>query len=215
MDLFKQYEEELSQDVAGFFPTDDEVISQILSVPEHYSANLVVDLGNTAYIYPSLTFSGGCWVQSGVGALIGNGCDLLYANTFCNLHVVGQGIFGSGQLRVAIQTSDTDVSGSYTDPTSGLAQFPTSFSSGGILTLNSGSLGGGTFGAGVSGQFIQSGFSVAAGFQRPFRYARANVLSGSSDFFVGPLSVSFVSQLKTTGSGGGFTYSPTSGTPSV
>lgn len=174
------------------------------------SANLVVDLGGTVLSYPSLVTSG---AFPGSGALIGNSVDLLNANTFCNLNVVGQNAGLSGQLRVAVQTSDADTSGLYTDPTSGLAQLPTSFQSGGILILNSGGIFQGTFSSGTSGQFIQSGFNVFAGFQRPQRFARANVISG--DFYNGPLALSFVSQLKTTGSGGGFSFAPQSGNVNV
>ncbi len=60
---------------------------------------------------------------------------------------------------------------------------------------------------------MQSGFSVYGAFQRLGRFARAVALSG--DFYVGPLSVNIVSQLRTTGSGGGFSFSPTSGVVNV
>ncbi len=194
------------------------------------SANLIVDLGGTALSYPTLpagasgTLSGGVFAAS--GALVGQSVDMLHANTFTNLMITGLSLNTSGQLRVQVQTSDTDVSGNYTDPTSGLAQLPTYFESGGIIRLNSGGILGGTIqgainqggglgntagtsGAPNSGYAIQSGFTAFAGFQRIGRYARANVVSG--DFYVGPLALAFVSQLKTTGSGGGFTLSPTSG----
>ena len=181
------------------------------------SANLIVDLGNTAAMQLSVGLggAGSGLVYAASGAVIGQGVDLRNADTFCNLFAAGNGIFGSGQLRIQIQTSDSDVSGNYTDPTSGLAALPTSFSSGGILILNSGALGGGLLGAFTSGQSIQSGFAVAAGFQRPQAgtYVRANVLSG--DFFAGTLTVGFISQYRTTGSGGGFTYSPGSGSVNV
>jgi hypothetical protein len=85
--------------------------------------------------------------------------------------------------------------------------------SGGILILNSGGTGGGTLGAFISGHAMQSGFVEAAGFQRPQRYARAIVLSG--DYYVGSLSVGFISQRKITGSGGGSVQTPGSGTPFV
>ncbi len=175
----------------------------------------VVDIGNTCFSEPSIVAFGlGSGLAfPGSGAIIGDSCDLLQANNYCNLNVVGNALTTSGQLRVQVQCSDTDVSGSFTDPTSGLAAFPGAFESGGILRLNSGGVGGGLFGAFVSGQAIQSGFNVFQGFQRPQRYARANTVSG--DRYVGPLSVSFVSQLKTAGSGGGYTTSPTSGSVNV
>lgn len=139
--------------------------------------------------------------------------DLIHANTFCNLNVVGQAAGTSGQLRVAVQTADVTTSGSFTDPTSGLNQIPPPFQSGGLLIINSGGIMNGIYSSGTSGYFVQSGFSAFAAFQRPHRYARAVVLSG--DFYWGPLAISFVSQYRTTGSGGGFTLSPGSGSVSV
>jgi hypothetical protein len=186
------------------------------------SANLIVDLGNTAQTgvsinstqQPSLA-SGALYISVASGAVVGNSLNFQNADTFCNLHVTGVPSFASGQLRIAVQTAGADTSGSYTDPTSGLATFPTSFQSGGILILNSGGLLGGVLGANVSGQFFYSGFGVFAGFQRPQagQFVRAVALSG--DFFAGALSVEFVSQYRTTGSGGGFSYAPGSGTVNV
>ncbi len=183
------------------------------------SASLLVDLGNTCQIANTINnnvfgTSLTSWT-SGLqtplsGAICGNSVDMLNANTFCNLLVTGIPAVTSGQLRVAVQCSDVDTSGLYTDPTSGLPQFPTSFQSGGILWINSGGLTNGTFGAAVSGQQINSGFAVAAGFQRPQRYVRALVVAGDS--FIGDLDVNFISNLKTTGSGGGFSWAPQSGT---
>lgn len=179
------------------------------------SASYMVDVGGTCVSLPTLNVSGNVWLLSGSSAVIGTSVDLLHANSFCNLHAIGQAFTGSGQLRIAVQCSDTDTSGTYTDPTSGLPQMPTSFSSGGVLIINSGSLGGGVLGAQTSGQFVQSGFDVFAGFQRPQRFARAFLISGTTDFFTGPLAVGFVSQLKITGSGGGFSMQPSSGVVSV
>ncbi len=144
------------------------------------------------------------------GAIIGNGVNMINANTVTNLLVVG--VCTSGQLRVAVQTAPNDVSGQYTDPTSGLAQMPGAFQSGGILWINSGGLNGGTLGPTTSGQVVSGGFMVASIFQRPQQYARAIILSG--DFGACSL-VGFISNLKVTGSGGGTTQSPQSGTPSV
>jgi len=186
------------------------------------SANLVVDLGQTTIQAASIVAGGGglgvmsgqIGITSGLvnvcsGGIVGQGVNLGQSDTYCNLVVAGQLINGSGQLRIAVQTSDTDTSGNYTDPTSGLPTFPTSFSSGGILFLNSGGLGSGVLGGGTSGQAAQSGFFTCAAFQRVGTFARAVALSG--DFYVGPLSVGFISNLRTTGSGGGQTQSPGSG----
>lgn len=191
-----------------------------------HSANLIVDIGGTAQTMITLAAGGGgigvmsgqVGIASGLvyaasGGIIGQTIDMLNSDTFCNLMVAGQSLNTSGQLRIAVQTSDTDTSGLYTDPTSGLAQLPTYFSSGGILILNSGGVGSGVLNNGVSGQAMQSGFLQFAAFQRPGRYARANVVSG--DFYFGPLTLAFVAQLHTTGSGGGFSYSPSSGVVNV
>ncbi len=164
------------------------------------SANYVVDLYGTCFMQYTLVSTA---LFPASGAIIGEVVDLNEANSFTNLLVVGRPVAAgiSGQLRIQVQTADTILSGDFTDPTSGLAAFPTVFESGGIVRLNSGGLGEGLFGAGVSGQFIRSGFVVTAAFQRPHRYARANVISG--DFFFGLYHSSFVAQRKTTGSGGG------------
>lgn len=186
------------------------------------SANLVVDLGNTTLQYP-MAFAGPGFTAS--GAIIGIPVDMIHANTFTSLMISAKSTTNSGQLRVIVQTQDTDpATGTWLDPTSGLAQMPTVFESGGVVRLNSGGgtvvdaapaafVQGGTFGAVVSGQCLFSGCLVFAGFQRPHRYARALALSG--DFFTGQLSFAFVAQAKTTGSGGGFTYSPGSGLVNV
>lgn len=172
------------------------------------SANLIVDLGNTAYMYPGHPT---VTVFPASGAEIGNVLDMIEADTFTNLLLVGKPAINSGQLRVAVQTSDDgrDISlssGSFTDPTSGMdltnRPFPTAFESGGILRLNSGGLGTGLFGAGTSGQYIRSGFIVAGAFQRPHRYVRANLISG--DFYFGTFFSAFVGQKHITGSGGGY-----------
>ena len=179
------------------------------------SANLVVDIGNTCQSQQSvptpaqLSPSGQVCGLSGVQ--VGQTLDLIHADTFCNLYITGTAVLASGPLIVGVQTADSDVSGNYTDPTSGLAQLPTVFQSGGVVWLNSGSFGG-IYGSGTSGQFVQSGFAAYAGFQRVGRYARVLFNSG---FFIGPVQAGFVTQFKTTGSGGGFTYSPGSGTVNV
>ncbi|MCC6425107.1 MAG: hypothetical protein IT447_16660 [Phycisphaerales bacterium] len=175
------------------------------------SASYLVDLGGTS----NLNYVGGTSIApaNGVGStpasgvIIGQPVDLLFANTFCNLLVVG-GVSQSGSFQVAVQTSDSTASGSFTDPTSGMpsAAFPTSFLSGGISIVNSG--------ASVSGSPFNSGINWAAGFQRPGRYARAVILSGN--LTNAPVWVGFVSQMKVTGSGAGFTWSPAnSGTNTI
>lgn len=198
-------------------PTDQEVIDLILSLPEHYSANLVVDLGGAADSHFSIGIggAGSGLIYAASGAVVGLIADMLNSDTYCNLSLAGTAVFTSGQLRVAVQTSDTTTSGDFYNPTSGLAaaDLPTVFASGGIVWLNSGQAGGGVFGAQVSGQSIQSGFMAFAGFQRNRRYARAIVMSG--DFYAGTLTAAFVSQRKTTGSGGGFSFSPSSGSVNV
>jgi hypothetical protein len=198
------------------------------------SAFLAGDLLNSTIAQPSFQAFSGHFVASGGLNQVGLSVDMNNADTFCNVLIVGTANTGSGQLRVAVQTADADVSGQYTDPTSGLVQMPTIFESGGIVRLNSGGLLGGTYqgtvsqgpgttapagmvfansGSPQSGYAIQSGFVVFAGFQRPGRFVRATLVSG--DFYDGPLAVGFVSQLRSTGSGGGATYSPGSGSVNV
>jgi hypothetical protein len=171
------------------------------------SANLIVDLGGTTQVVNTITsppFLSGGAIFAGSGTVIGNSCNMLHSDTYCNMIVTGAS--QSGQLRIQVQCSDSDVSGTYTDPTSGLAQLPTTFQSGGILWLNSGGAGNGLFTAQASGFTMGSGltgFAFFAAFQRPYQFARANVLGEGSAQYAGPLMVDFISQLKTTGSGGG------------
>lgn len=176
------------------------------------SASYLTDLGNTVQMGVSITdgplLSGGL-IAVASGTTIGQGINMNNANSFCNLCLTG--ISSSGRLRVQVQCADTDTSGSYTDPTSGLPQLPTAFSSGGILWVNSG-LDNGLLGPVVSGQSIASGFQVAAGFQRTGTFVRANVLTEGTAQFGGSLTASFISQLRTTGSGAGFSWAPSSGT---
>jgi hypothetical protein len=147
------------------------------------------------------------------GELVGGIVDMLHANNFCNLFVVGGPT--SGPVSVQVQTSDLTTSGSFVDPTSGLPVMPTSFQSGGILIVNSGLWASGSpLGPGVNNApLFCSGGAQIAGFLRVGRYVRARALSGNA--FDAPLTAGFLSQLKTTGSGAGFTFSPTSGTVSV
>lgn len=175
------------------------------------SASLTVDLGNTCQMDVSIQGTpvlSGALVAPCSGAIIGDGINMMNSDTYCNLFVAGYST--SGQLRVQVQCADSDVSGSYTDPMSGLTERPGAWQSGAILWINSGGAGGGLLGAGVSGQFLASGFTIAQGFIRTGTFVRANLLSG--DFGGGPLTIGFISNLKTTGSGYGFTWAPGSGT---
>ena len=168
------------------------------------SANLLVDLGSTCQQGVTIAPANGVGSSPASGVIVGTPVDLANANTFCNLQVVG-GVSQSGPFKVQVQTSPTLNSGDFTDPTSGLAQLPTSFLSGGVMVCNSG--------AGVSGSPFASGLSQSAAFQRPHRYARAIAMSG--DQYNAPVTATFISQLRTTGSGAGFTFSPGSGVVNV
>lgn len=163
------------------------------------SANLLVDLANTSLPStsgnPNLSIgpANGVGGSPASGIIIGQIVDLRYADTYCNI-VVGAGPSISGQFKLAVQTSDATTSGSFTDPTSGLPVFPGAMQSGGVFIFNSGNT-----------QMNSGGFGFGA-FVRPHRYARINCLSG--DQFNAPIIAGFVSQLRTVGSGGGFTASP-------
>lgn len=181
------------------------------------SANLVVDIGTTTQHQNSISPANGVGSSPASGTIIGAIVDLLHANTFCNLVVAGGP--SSGAFRVGVQVSDGTTSGSFVDVTSGLAAgtFPTAFISGGLMTCNSGLWASGwttTPGAVVdSAPLFCSGGVQYGGFVRNARYARAIVLSGAT--YAAPVTVGFVSQLKVTGSGAGFTFAPGSGTVSV
>jgi hypothetical protein len=162
------------------------------------SANYVVDLFNATLqgISVGQNMSGALANSPASGIVIGLSVDFLYANAATQLVVVG-GPSVSGQCRIAVQTSDTDVSGNYTDPTSGLQTFPGAFLSGGIYVYNSGNV-------------LASGGIAGTYFQRPNRFVRAIVLSG--DQFNAPVQAGFLGQAKLTGSGYSYTWSPGSGT---
>jgi hypothetical protein len=160
--------------------------------------------------------SGGC-ISSLSGILIGDVVDLRDANTYCNVYVAGLSL-GSGPLVIGIQASDSVLSGTFTDPTSGLPQFPRGVTSGGFLIIGSGAWAaagdvGGVFSSGVSGYMVTSGFMAIAAFQRPQRYVRLFVGSGFMD--CAGLTGGFISQFKFVGSGPGFSYLPTSGIVNV
>lgn len=159
-----------------------------------------------------IPFLSGGSVFVGSGATVGQGIDLLHADTYCNLFAAG--VTQSGKLRLQVQCSDTDVSGNYTDPTSGMAQLPGAFQSGAILWINSGQ-DNGILGVQVSGQSVASGWAVAQGFVRTGRFARVIALAEATAQYGGGLAAGFISNLKTTGSGGGFTMLPGSGAVNV
>ena len=173
------------------------------------SASLTVDLANTTDYRPSII------AGSGSNLVVGEIVDLLQANTYTNVFVTGGAGGGSGAVEVRIQTSDALTSGSFTDPTSGLAQLPVNVVSGGCLFANSGLWGSGNYSLSSpvnNAPLWCSGGIQFGAFQRPARYARLLLNSGP---YPGAIVAGFVGAKKTTGSGGGFTYSPGSGTVDV
>lgn len=179
------------------------------------SANLVVDLHATTQHQPSIGIDDtNNWPAS--GPLVGRIVDLLHSDTLCNVQVIAPAL--SGVVRVQVQVSDSTLSGTFSDPVSGYGAFPqmANVHSGGIFIFNSGVYASGSVGFSAppvadAPLFCSGGVAFGA-FQRNGRYARAILLSGQGGAGIG---VNFVSQLKTIGSGAGFTYSPTSGTPDV
>jgi hypothetical protein len=180
------------------------------------SANLALDLGGTCLLQSTLppnigTIGSGGFVDAyRSGIMIGQTVDMINADTYCNVLVLGT-MVTSGPLLLAVQDSDSTTSGNFTDPTSGLPQFPQFVSSGGQVYIGQSGTGAnyGTLGAFVSGQSPLSGFAVAFAFQRKQRYVRVNMQSG---FYAGPLQVAVLGNLKYTGSGGGYNWYPGSGT---
>ena len=174
------------------------------------SANLIVDIGNTCEYRTSVS------VGSGSDLVVGQIVDLQNADTNCQVWVAG-GLGGSGVVEVRVQTAEATTSGSFTDPTSGLAanDRPGFFSSGGAFFANSGLHGSGnSFLSSVvnNAPFFCSGGIQFTHFQRPHRYARLILVSG---VYPATITAGFLSNKLTTGSGGGFTYAPGSGTVSV
>lgn len=174
---------------------------------KRFAAGLAVDLAQSCDFFPSVV------VLS--GASVGSIVDLLHANT--HTQVVVMGVQLSGPTPFLIQTSDGITSGSFTDPTSGLTGFPLygGVVSGGIFWTNSGLRASGNQ-AGLHNQtnnapLFASGGIAFTSFQRPHRYARLMTLSGDAAILTG----GFLGQKKTTGSGGGFTFAPGSGSVSV
>ncbi len=157
------------------------------------------------------------------GVVVGQIIDLLHYDTFCNWFVAGGGNSGaaswSGVVGVAAQFSDSLSSGSFalSDPTSGQSAFlPSYVGSGTVLYGNSGlaASGGIPLGAPVdqAPPFCSGGIQFGAAI-RTGRYGRLVLLSGAS--LVSPILAGFVTNLRTTGSGGGQSQSPGSGNISV
>jgi hypothetical protein len=172
------------------------------------SASYLVDPAQT------LDYPGSISTISGQNTIVGNIVDMLHANTYTGVWVAG---LGSGPIQIQIQTSDDTVSGNYTDPTSGLAAFPVNVVSGGIFWANSGLYGSGNYSpaAPVSGAcLLASGGITFCSFQRPQRYARLLAISGNVNIGL-TFTAGFIGQKKTVFSGGGFSYSPTSGSVNV
>lgn len=225
------------------------------------SASTVIDVGGTCLFVPSISV-GGTSPSSGVvvgvsgQAIVGQWVDMSHSDSYCNVYVAAGPT--SGPLLVAVQAAEgpwdvplggsafsgnifsggAPASGSFTDPTSGLAQLPTWFSSGGVLVINSGlstvpgQLGAsgqqvagypqGTLpfgpnpvfqaqngpafvGSGAVPEFASGGIAFAA-FQRPYQYVRLVLLSGATQ--TNFLQAGLLSNLRTTGSGGGYTAQP-------
>jgi hypothetical protein len=116
------------------------------------SANYLIDHANTSLFVPSISVA----PSSGSLGTVGLWCDLSNSDSFCNVFIAVGAV--SGPIIFDIQTAQgpndiplgnsafsgnifsggAPASGSFTDPTSGLAQLPTWFSSGGQLIVNSG-----------------------------------------------------------------------------
>lgn len=168
----------------------------------------ITDIGPQVIALPSITAAG---LSSGIftglsGTIIGTSVNLLNAGNYCNVMIAGKGGILSGAIQIQIQQSDSDVSGSFVDPTIGILSGDlTNFvTSGGLVTLNP-SNGGGVLGGLSSGQAFLSGFVAFAAFNRGGQYVRANVLAGAG---VANLQVCFVEEAKVKFPTGGYTWSP-------
>jgi len=177
-------------------------------------ASLLVDVGNT------VDHPGSFASLSGATAVAGTPVDMMHADTYTGLWVAAAGGL-SGVLPIFIQTSPDTVSGNFTDPTSGLALsvFPIGnrIASGGLFYANSGLYASGNQSPSNNkldnAPILCSGGIVFASFQRPHRYARlcfSGLALGAEIITAG-----FIGQKRVTGSGGGFSLSPGSGTVSV
>lgn len=213
------------------------------------SASYHVDVANTAKYIPSIN------TTNGAGPLVGQWVDMSNSDSFCNLYAVAAGC--SGSLSLAVQTAPgywdvplgmsafsgnifsggAPASGNFTDPTSGLAQLPTSLQSGGIWVVNSG-LYAAPGGPGASGQlvggypqgtlpfgphliqqgmggtaFVSSGtYPIFASGGMAFAAFQRNYQYARLVLLSGStvtfLQAGFLAQSHTTGSGGGFAYGP-------
>ncbi len=182
-----------------------------------FSAGLVIDLGQTCDYRTSLLA-----LVSGQSTNVGVVVDLANADTNCQVWLTNTYGF-SGELPLFIQTSDGTASGGFTDPTSGLpaGSFPIGgfVASGGMFWANSGigwvSGNNGPNAPADSAPLLASGGIVFTSFQRPHRYARLLLTSGNASItnFLG--AAGFLSNKRTTGSGGGFSLQPGSGAVSV
>ena len=212
------------------------------------SANYHTDIQNTAGYYASIS------TTTGTGPLVGQWVDMSNTDSYCNLYFAAGG--ASGPFYVAVQTAPglwdvpfggnsfsgsifsggSPASGSFTDPTSGLAQLPTNLNSGGIWIVNSGVYttpgGGGASGQLVNGApiftlpfgpnviqngmgatFISSGAypalcSGGLAFAAFQRNYQYARLVLLSGVSVAYIQAGFIAQKDTTGSGGGFSYGP-------
>ena len=157
-----------------------------------------IDLTNEFTVLPSIqdtagTFSG----TPASGEIVGMIADLRDSDMLTHAIISFQG-GTSGQFKIQVQTAADTNSGSFTDPTSGLQRMPTNLLSGGIIVVN-------------SGNNQPSGGMFFGGFFRPadHRYCRGRLLSG--DVNNGLVNVSMGAWSKRTGSGAGYTFSPSSG----
>lgn len=168
------------------------------------SASYVVDLSATTIAGVSIAPAAGVGSTPASGVIVGNGLDFTLATTFCNVWAAGASL--SGQFRVQVQTAPSNTSGLYTDPTSGLPPYlPTNIQSGGILICGSGA------NQASGGSNMVSGGVEIGGFLRPAGHAWVRAVVMSGDQHNGPVTVGFIEQQATTGSGTGYSYAPSSG----
>lgn len=167
---------------------------------------MIVDLGNASQHEVSIANG-----SAGSGIVVGTPIDMLHSDTLSNV-VVTVGNMTSGRIDFLIQESDTTTSGNFAAITVNSGQ--SFWLSGGRSSINSSGLvaaAGGGLGSGVG---RVSGNMFIGWYQRTKRYARAIMESGDPQTDC-PAVIGFVSQLLQTGSGGGFTTQPSSGTVSV
>lgn len=144
------------------------------------------------------------------GMIVGDVVDLKDGNTNCNIFILAKAAAPlSGAALISVQTSPDTTSGNFTDPTSGYAvgDLPSWISSGGIFRV-------GASGYPDSAANVASGAIAFGHFVRPHRYARLTHAPGTSTF-VGAVTAGFITNKRTIGSGGGFSFSPSSGSVSV